>query len=57
MPIHPAVALLAISIQAAAPKQPPELGRVRFARDLGAALAEAKRDSKPAFVLFQEVPG
>lgn len=36
---------------------PPELGRVRFGRDVDAALAEAKRLSKPVFLLFQEIPG
>jgi hypothetical protein len=38
-------------------EQPPELGRVRFERDLDAGLARAKRDDKPAFLLFQEIPG
>src|SRR5205085_11873279 len=37
--------------------QPPELGRVRFGRDLDAGLAAAQRDAKPVFLLFQEIPG
>jgi hypothetical protein len=36
---------------------PPELGAVRFERDLDAGLAAAKRGPKPAFLLFQEIPG
>lgn len=37
------------------PAQRVELGRVRWRRDLEKALGEARK--KPAFVLFQEVPG
>lgn len=51
-----ATVLLALA-PADAPQQPPELGLVRFGRDLDAGLAVAKRDGKPAFVLFQEIPG
>jgi hypothetical protein len=36
---------------------PPELGRVRFGRDVDAALLEAKAARKPVFLLFQEIPG
>ncbi len=36
---------------------PPELGRVRFGRDLAAALAASRADGRPVFVLFQEIPG
>ena len=39
------------------PDQPVELGRVGFLRSVDEGLARAGRDSKPAFVLFQEVPG
>lgn len=35
----------------------PELGRVAWGRDFDAATAEARRDSKPLAILFQEVPG
>jgi hypothetical protein len=38
-------------------KLPPELGRVPFLRDYAAAIAKAKADKKPLFVLFDEVPG
>lgn len=38
-------------------QQPEELGRVRFERDLDAGLARAKREKRPAFLLFQEIPG
>lgn len=54
MIVHAAALLFAL---ADAPQQPPELGRVRFARDLDAALATAKRDAQPVFLLFQEIPG
>jgi hypothetical protein len=40
-----------------AEKTPPELGRVPFLRDYAAAVAKAKADKKPLFVLFDEVPG
>lgn len=39
------------------PAQPVEWGRVHWIRDLDAGLERAKRESKPALVLFQEVPG
>lgn len=35
----------------------PELGTVSWGRDFEGALAEGKRDGKPVFALFQEVPG
>lgn len=38
-------------------KQPVELGRVRWQRDLAAAREQATKDGKPIFLLFQEVPG
>jgi hypothetical protein len=41
----------------AAPKTPPELGRVPFLRDYAAAVDQAKKEKKPLFVLFDEVPG
>lgn len=50
-----AAALIALS--AADVRNPVELGRVRFGRELDAGLAAAKRDKKPAFLLFQEIPG
>lgn len=37
--------------------QPPELGRVRFGRDVDRALARARTEKKPVFLLFQEIPG
>lgn len=36
---------------------PVELGRVRFETDFERALARAKAESKPVFLLFQEIPG
>jgi hypothetical protein len=41
----------------AAEKTPPELGRVPFLRDYPAAMELAKKEKKPLFVLFDEVPG
>ena len=40
-----------------ADKTPPELGRVPFLRDYPAAVEQAKKEKKPLFVLFDEVPG
>lgn len=36
---------------------PPELGRVRFPRDVDVALELAQKENRPVFALFQEVPG
>ncbi len=36
---------------------PPELGKVRFGRDVDAALIAAAAQKKPVFLLFQEIPG
>jgi len=41
----------------AAGETPVELGRVVWERDFAAGLARARGSRKPAFVLFQEVPG
>ena len=35
----------------------PELGRIAFQRNFAEAVAKAKVDTKPLFVLFDEVPG
>ena len=35
----------------------PELGRITFQRNFAAAVTKAKADTKPLFVLFDEVPG
>jgi len=56
MQILAAVLLLGLT-PADASKQPVELGLARFGRDLDAGLAAAKRDGKPTFLLFQEIPG
>jgi len=40
-----------------AKEQPKELGLVKFGRDFDAAVATAKKEKKPLFVLFDEVPG
>ena len=39
------------------PKQPVEIGSVKWGRDLDQALATSKTSNKPVFLLFQEVPG
>lgn len=41
----------------AEPKQPIELGTVKWKRDLPETLADAKKSGKPVLLLFQEVPG
>ncbi len=51
------VALAADPPKADAQKNPPELGRVPFLRDYPAAVELAKKEKKPLFVLFDEVPG
>ncbi len=54
------VAALPFALQARdtdATSQPVELGKVRWGRDLPAALAESERTGRPVFLLFQEVPG
>jgi len=38
-------------------EQERELGQIRWRRDYDVARAEAKRRSRPLFVLFDEVPG
>ena len=67
--MHPSSVLLAVFVfvggvaVAADPpksevkKSPPELGRVPFLRDYPAAVEQAKKEKKPLFVLFDEVPG
>lgn len=37
--------------------QPEELGAVQWSRNFEQSFAEAKKSSKPVFILFQEVPG
>jgi len=40
--------------------RPPELGTLHYSRDLPGILARAngpKKDGKPIFVVFQEIPG
>jgi len=39
------------------PKQPEELGAVKWFRDFDQALKESKKTGKPVLILFQEVPG
>jgi len=38
-------------------KQPVELGKVDWGRDLDEAVAKSKKSNKPIALLFQEVPG
>ena len=55
------VAVAPAAIAAEAPQdaesRPVELGKVRFLRSVDDGLARARAEGKPAFVLFQEVPG
>ena len=41
----------------AAVKQPVELGKVAWGRDLDEAVAKSRKSNKPIALLFQEVPG
>src|SRR5689334_8730026 len=41
----------------ATPKQPVELGRVKWLTDYDGALKTAQQSHKPVFLLFQEIPG
>lgn len=43
--------------RAVATENPPEVGAVRWGRDIDAALASSLDTKKPVFLLFQEVPG
>lgn len=52
-----ALATLGSGRMATASEAPVELGRVAWERDFAAGLARARASGKPAFVLFQEVPG
>ena len=38
-------------------KQPVELGKVQWERDFNKGLTKSKKEDKPVFLLFQEVPG
>lgn len=49
--------LAALLLLISNPAAPPELGKVRWLRDLDQALAEAKTSNKPVLLLFDEVPG
>ena len=52
------IAVLAVAFSCAdAAEQPAELGLVEWERGFDQAVERAKRDEKPVFVLFQEVPG
>jgi hypothetical protein len=46
-----------ITAQESSVQTPPELGTVRWHRDLSQALATSKQDGRPVFLLFQEIPG
>lgn len=48
---------LMITVGLQAPESPVELGRVKFVRSIDQGLARAKIEGRPAFVLFQEIPG
>ena len=45
------------SSKRSAVKQPIELGKVAWGRDLDEAVAKARKSNKPIALLFQEVPG
>lgn len=53
----PATTAGATSVSWSPLKQEAELGQIRWQRDYDVARAEAKRVSRPLFVLFDEVPG
>jgi hypothetical protein len=57
MPLVSPILLASWTLLAAPGDGPRELGAVRWRTGFGAALANAKRSTKPLFVLFQEVPG
>jgi len=45
-------------LSAQAPRtQPVELGQVKWLRDLDEGIAKSKKEGKPVFLLFQEIPG
>ncbi|MCA9669483.1 MAG: hypothetical protein KC503_28000 [Myxococcales bacterium] len=46
-----------VALRGKRPKQPIELGGVRWRRGLPSALAASKKSGKPVLVLFDEVPG
>ena len=45
------------SSKRSAVKQPIELGKVAWGRDLDEAVAKSRKSNKPIALLFQEVPG
>ncbi len=53
----PAVAAAPAAPSAATAPPPPELGLVRWGRDVDTALARARAESRHVLVLFDEVPG
>ena len=48
---------LSCSVLAQGTSSTPELGKVNWTRDFEQGLARAKKEQKPIFLLFQEVPG
>jgi len=53
-----AFGLMTSSVACASPElQPEAVGKVRWGRNLNAALATSRHSGKPVFALFQEVPG
>ncbi len=58
LPLSLVIAAAGLSLPpAAAGGNPVEVGKVKWGRDLDAALETAAEAGKPVFVLFQEVPG
>ncbi len=49
--------LMSLALPAQEAPNPPELGTIRFTRDLDAALQRARQTGRPVFLLFQEIPG
>ena len=49
-------AVIAAEMPQEAESRPVELGKVRFLRSVDDGLERARKEGKPAFVLFQEVP-
>lgn len=52
-----AVLFIMITISTASNASPPELGKVAWVSGFSAAVEQARKDAKPLFVLFQEIPG
>ena len=55
--MRPLLPLFVLLLAACGAQERPELGTVRWTRDYDQGTARAKKEDKPVFLLFQEVPG